>query len=195
MNNFRFVARIVIFLLIAGTAAAADMKAAPKAPAEAPKAPAMAAPAPPAAPVAVKVGGTAQNFQLKDVDAKDVDLTGLKAKSPYTALVFTNSVCSACRDEMAMLAKFGQKNKEKIQLVAIFTDASTDVGAKATREMYKDSFVYVMDPEFAVPPAFGFEFTPAMVLLDKSGKVLYMKGGYNRGMAEQTAGEIAAYLK
>ncbi|MFA6147215.1 MAG: TlpA disulfide reductase family protein [bacterium] len=195
MNYFRFVALVGVALLMSGAAVAAEKKAPQKSPAVSEKPQAAPVAAPQAPPAPVKVGEIAGNFTLKDVDSKEKELSSLKGNAPYTVLTFTNSVCSACRDEMSMLAKVWQKNKEKLQLVAIFTDASTDVGAKATKEMYKDAFVCLMDPAFTIPPAFGFEYTPAMVLIDKSGKVLYSKGGYNKGMGEQTSKEIVSFLK
>jgi thioredoxin-related protein len=50
---------------------------------------------------------------------------------------------------------------------------------KSYSEHYKYNVDYLLDPRFTIPPVYGFNYTPALVLLDKSGKVVYKKGGYS----------------
>ena len=203
MDRFKMhcVLTVLLFaasVLLVGAPGAQEKAAAPKAaaPAAAPAKPAVPAAAP-AKPVIPKVGDNSPNFTLKEaVTGAEIDLASLREKAPFTLITFTNSACSACRDEMDVLARLKEKQgKEKINMLAIFTDMGGEAGAKRAIESYKDTFVYLMDPSFTTPPMYGFQYTPATVIMDKKGKVVMLKGGFTADMGPEFSREIAALLK
>lgn len=146
--------------------------------------------------VSAEVGDAAPGFTLKEVETgKDFVFEEMVKKFPFTLIAFTNSACGACRQEMKLLSKIKEEVGDKINMVAIFTDVAGESGAIRYKQMSKDTFVYLIDQEFKQPPAFGFEFTPGLIVVDKKGKVAYKKGGFSNANAEEMKKEIMALLK
>lgn len=187
------------YVALAGTimfgVAAAPVFSAPKAPAAAPAKAAAAAPAAEEAAPVAKVGDMAPALKLKDaVTGENTDVNkALKGK--MSLVVFMNTGCSSCLAEMMELNKAFGKN-DKVQLVAIAVDKRGEDAVKVFWESYQIKASYFVDPGFAVPPMFGFEYTPAMILLDGSGKIVYMKGGYNPNRDNgKLVSDLGAFIK
>ncbi|GAB4262952.1 MAG: hypothetical protein Kow0092_13530 [Deferrisomatales bacterium] len=96
------------------------------------------------------------------------------------AVVFMQTSCAACRKELLAIKDL-QARYPRFKVVVV----SVDAGSPSRVERYKDHFgfpfPFVHDPEFTVPEQFGFSFTPATVLVDKTGRIARLKGGYRPG--------------
>ncbi len=173
----------LLLTAFAGAAFAADAKA----PAAAPAAP--AAPAPP--PVA-EVGEAVPDFTLLDpISGKQVNFTkDIKGKT--TAIVFMNTGCTACLSELTEIDKLKKDVKDKLNVVAIAVDKRGEQVVKAYAEVYQFDATYLIDPTFTLPPQFGFNYTPAMILVGKDGMIKLSRGGFNPS-ADQ--GKVAAAIK
>ncbi len=185
----------VLLLLFAATVAvAADVKKAPAAAPAAAPAP-VAKPAPPKAPTydtyvfpEVKLGSSLPAMPLRTLKGEEKDLISLAKPGVAMVVFFTNSTCSACRGEAALLASLKADLKGKFNLVGVLTDIS-DKGYTSLDKEVQESAEFLHDPSFKVPPAFGFEYTPALIIV-KDGKLKASKGGFNPAHDGQTVTEL-----
>lgn len=139
-----------------------------------------------------QVGDVAKDLQVTDAGGKTVDL----AKTGSTdrkVIVFLNTACSACRTEMTVVQNIVAGKDVDLLVVA------TDMGPYDKVSAYKDSARFMgswfQDSDFVTPTKFGFFFTPAMVVLDKGGKVLLSSGGYNKRKAKQFEDSLLAAIQ
>jgi len=176
---------VFTFLLAAAVAGAAEMKMAPAEAAVPAAAPAVKAkPAPPPGPTyatyncpEVKLGSSMPAMPLKTLQGEEKDLNSLAKPGVAMVVFFTNSTCAACRAEAALLASMKADLKDKFLLVGVLTDIS-DKGYSSLDKEVQESTTFFHDPKFKVPPAFGFEYTPALIIV-KDGKLKASKGGFN----------------
>jgi thiol-disulfide isomerase/thioredoxin len=154
----------------------------------------------PGTPNAVKVydvGDMAPDFKLYEgltselVVLNDI-LEGEQAK--VIALTFMNTTCSACQAEVALLSKLADKHDGALKVYLIAVDVRGQKLVKSYNEYYKYNVSYLLDPRFTVPPAYGFSYTPALVLIDNEGKILYKKGGYTPADADALIKTLADML-
>lgn len=109
-----------------------------------------------------------------------VKVLSLLAKDGFTALVFMNTSCSACMQEMNGLMKLGEETK-KLTVVAVAVDVKGKEAVErflGANEKYKP-LTFALDPKYALATKFNFSFTPASLILDKSGKILARQIGWN----------------
>ncbi len=152
-----------------GTAFAAD-------PAAAPAAPAAASTAAPPPPTTFGVGATVSSLTAKNLAGEAVDLIK-SIQKPYAIISFMNTACSACRVELKDLDKY-TKGNEKTDFFVV----SVDFAPEALEGYKKKSFLggtWFHDPDFTIPAKFKITYTPGTVVLDKSGKVLALKSGWD----------------
>jgi thiol-disulfide isomerase/thioredoxin len=127
------------------------------------------------------VGDRAPNFKLRDgLSGQPVELNGLLGDS-VVALTFMNTTCSACQAEVTLLSKLAGKHEGKLKVYLVAVDMRGQKLVKAYAQNYKYNVGYLLDPQFSIPPLYGFNYTPALVLLDKEGTIIYKKGGYGSG--------------
>lgn len=136
-----------------------------------------------------EVGEKAPSFALPDgltgdtVKLKDI----LNSGADLIALAFANTTCSACRAELTLLSSLA-KTHQNLKVYMIAVDMRGEKLVKAYDANFHYKVQYLLDPAFTMPPVFGFTYTPALVLLDNDGNILFKKGGYDRN-------DIAALTK
>jgi peroxiredoxin len=130
-----------------------------------------------------KVGDAVPDFTLKDaLSGEDVNFgKDIKGGKKITALIFMNTGCSACLAEIREINDFITEEKDggNINAYAIAVDARGEAVVKGYNERYQFKVNYLLDPDFTLPPVFGFSYTPALVVIDKDGKIVATQGGYN----------------
>jgi thiol-disulfide isomerase/thioredoxin len=112
--------------------------------------------------------------------AAPVKMLSLLAKDNFTAVVFMNTSCSSCMQEMAGMQKLAAETK-KLTLIAVSVDVKGKEAVErflGANEAYKD-LTFVLDPKYALATKFAFSFTPASVIVDSKGKVLAREIGWN----------------
>ena len=127
-----------------------------------------------------EVGDAAPDFTLPDgISGEDRQLSAdIVGQADLTALAFMNTTCSACQAEVSLLSKLAARHDGKLKVYMIAVDVRGQQLVKSYAENYKYNVEYLLDPRFSIPPVYGFNYTPALVVLDKSGKIVYKKGGY-----------------
>ena len=152
---------------------------------------AMAADEAPAEPTVIGVGMKATDLQLKNAEGQAVDLAN-EMKGKTRVLVFMNTSCSACKTELTHIQKILRSSDAELVVVSV------DFGSFDKVQAYKDTNkfggTWYQDEDFNVPAKFGFDFTPAAVILDGEGKVLYSTGGYNKRNAKKFEAELKKVL-
>ena len=113
----------------------------------------------------------------------------------YNLIQFMTTACSACRTELMDLKVFQESVMDKLAIYPISMDMA---GAPAV-ERYKKKLMiddtFFLDSEFALPPAFGFNYTPSIAVINKQGKILYMKGGYMPSKKAELVSDLAGIIK
>ncbi len=163
-----------------------------------PAAPAPAAPAPAAAekPKPPEVGDAVADFTLVGLDGKSVNFADdIKGKKAVTVLVFMTTACSACQAEIKALSDMMSKFGEKVGVYAISVDIRGADTVKPYSETYNYKVTYLLDPKFSLPRSFGFSYTPSVAMIDKSGKLILKKGGYNPGDEELLQEKVMEFAK
>lgn len=130
----------------------------------------------------LKTGDPVPDFTLKDgLAAVDVNFAkDIKGKAAVTVLLFFNTGCSACMAELDEASKAAKElGDDKLKVYAFAVDRRGEQAVKAYYEIYRHQATYLLDPTFTMPPKFGFTYTPASLLVDREGKILFMKGGYD----------------
>lgn len=134
------------------------------------------------------VGQALKPFDLKQVDGPNVTLASLAGKN--TVLIFMQSSCTQCRDEMKTVNAMYDKIKDKVNVVAIGVDIEP---ARLTqyKSAYKIVFPILLDPDFTVPTSVGVRVTPATIVVDKDGKIAQkITGGIGQGEIEELFGKL-----
>jgi thiol-disulfide isomerase/thioredoxin len=133
-----------------------------------------------AEPAPVKIGDMLpDDLSATTLDGESVMLKNALTDADYTIFQFMTTACSACQAELqefvAMQAEMG---KDKVGIISIAMDLLGVDAVNAYESKYKYGVTYMLDTDFVLPPRFNFAYTPSFFIADKSGKVLYMKGGF-----------------
>ncbi|WP_435167577.1 TlpA family protein disulfide reductase [Paenibacillus glycanilyticus] len=118
----------------------------------------------------------ADDFTLKDLDGKEVTLSGLKGKPVY--INFWATWCKWCDKEMPALEKVYQDYKDK-GLVVLSVDVGEEHGEVAKYIAEKQyHFPVVLDSDKSVTYAYGIKSIPVSILVNESGDVVFRRVGH-----------------
>ena len=125
----------------------------------------------------INVGEVVQEVIVKDLDGKDTDI--LKQDKDNLLLVFFNTSCTLCMEELLFLEKMVMEKKEgKVSIAAIGIDIGGPAMINKFVENRKYPFPIYSNQTFSVGLSFGLAYTPASVVLRKDGTVVSVIGGY-----------------
>lgn len=128
----------------------------------------------------LKEGDRVEQFVLRNgLTKKDISFNdNIMGKSKYSVIIFANTACGACRKEMQTLSKLSTKFSDLTTYVVLVDMRGEDI-VEEYHKQFGYNVTYLLDPEFTIPPTYGFNFTPSMMIVDKNGIIRYKKGGYN----------------
>jgi peroxiredoxin len=150
-----------------------------------------AKPAPP--PKYDVVGAPLPPLTMKSVDGKtSVNLSKINKPSMF---MFVNSSCAACRAEMVAFNNLAATNKEKMDTYVVTVDFDPENTVKRFPDLGNMAYILLDGSDFEVAGKLGFNYTPATVITDASGKQRYRKGGFSKGDDMAIYKEIKNVLK
>ena len=127
-----------------------------------------------------KVGDTAADFKLKNVDGKKVSLTGIKDAKGYI-VVFTCNTCPyavAYEDRIiALHQKYAAQGYPVVAINSNDKDVKPGDSYDKMKERAKEknfTFAYIYDKTQEVAKTFGALKTPHVYILDKNRTVRYI---------------------
>lgn len=124
-------------------------------------------------------------FPLSSIDGKAESAAKILRGKP-TVLIFAQTACASCRDEMMALAPLYLKVKDKVAFAVVFVDmnASNEQLRKYLDDMGLPYQGY-RDPKFEIAPKFGVSFTPVTVVLDSKGEQTASFRGFSPDLVEK----------
>jgi len=149
-----------------------------------------------------KVGDTAMDFQLKNVDGKTISLAGNEAVKGYI-LVFTCNTCPVAQAyEDRIIALHNQYTSQGYPVIAINSNDSNVSSGDSYEQMQKKAndkqypFAYVWDETQNIAKTYGANRTPQVFIVKKEGsayKVMYI--GAVDDHSEEASGAQKKYVE
>lgn len=124
-------------------------------------------------------GDVLPSISLPDVDTNVETDVGKELSGKVGAIVYMQTSCAVCRRELRFFNELSSKYDFKV--IAISVDADSPERVVKYKEHFGFKFNFLQDKEFTTPGLFGFAYTPALVLVDKNGKIALLKGGFRPG--------------
>lgn len=145
----------------------------------------------------VKIGQQVPDFDLTTTDGKTIRMADLKGK--VVMLQFTASWCSVCRKEMPYIESDiwkKHKNNENFALYGIDLDEPIDVVKKFAKQI-PVTYPLALDPKGGIFYQFAEKGAGVTrnVIIDKTGKIVYMTRLYKEEEFAEMKSVIAELLK
>ena len=126
------------------------------------------------------VGKDAPDITLSDLDHHKIALSSLRGKA--VLLDFWATYCGPCKEEMPLIEKLRDEYKSKGLEVYGVTDDAPDVAQKWMAQ-YHRTLLTLFDPERDAFKGYGVDGIPAVILIDRNGKI----ANYWLGMQPETS--------
>ena len=127
-------------------------------------------------------GGKYINFELKDINGKETLFSTIVENNKYTLLDFWASWCAPCRKAMPGIKKIYEKYGNKgLAVVSLSLDTDGEAWKKAVADLGM-TWTQLCNPDGGsnqVGQAYGIEFIPTVLIIDKAGKIVA------RGLTEE----------
>jgi peroxiredoxin len=136
------------------------------------------------------------DFTLSDVEGKSVSLGDYLGKKAIL-IDFWATWCKPCIAEMTHLQKMYEARKDKFVVLAVSMDASETEAQVAPVVHSKGwTFPVLLDTETRVVSLYNpRRAAPFTVLIDKNGKIVKKREGYNPGDEAEIEKDIDAAMK
>ncbi len=118
-------------------------------------------------------GDNLLELTLVDVDGKEVRLDQL-AEDKALLLYFWATWCKPCRKTQPKVAALAKKYKDRVKVVGINVgglDSPKDI--KKYRSRNRITYTLLIDRDDAAVKTYSVSAIPVIILLDKTGKILY----------------------
>ncbi|GGH85204.1 peroxiredoxin [Pullulanibacillus pueri] len=116
----------------------------------------------------VKVGDTAENFTLKNLDGRSVSLNDLRGKG--VMLNFWGSWCKPCEEEMPYIEAAYKQKPDNVEIYGINVGDSNLVAQKFM-ERVGATFPTLLDHNKDITHAYTLSETPTTFFIDKNGTI------------------------
>lgn len=145
----------------------------------------------------VKIGQQVPDFDLTTTDGKTIRMADLKGK--VVMLQFTASWCSVCRKEMPHIESDiwkKYKNNRNFALYGIDLDEPKDIVEKFAKQI-PVTYPLALDPKGGIFYQFAEKGAGVTrnVIVDKTGKIVYMTRLYKKEEFQEMKKAIADLLK
>ena len=141
-------------------------------------------------------GATASDFSARDIDGKTVQLSTYLGKQAVL-LNFWETWCEPCVAEFPHLRRMYETNKDKgfVMLGIAMDGPETVANVPAYARRNQLNFPVLLDEDSQVASVYNpKKSAPLSVLIDKTGKIVAIREGYNPGDEKDLAKEVAKVL-
>ena len=128
-------------------------------------------------PAAIELGSEAADFQLKDLEGREIQLKSLRGN--VVLLNFWASWCGPCRLEMPVIEKLHQQFHGKGLRVFGVNDEDIDTIRDYLAE-HEYSFPTLVDADQQAMNLYRIRSIPTMVVIDREGKIAQYRLGLSR---------------
>jgi peroxiredoxin len=142
------------------------------------------------------VNKPAPDFSASTLEGRTVALADFRGQKKVV-VTFWASWCGPCRMEMPSLIEFYKNNhsdSSDFEILAVSIDADPKEAADFATAM-KLNFPVLLDSSKKIADAYGVEGIPTMFIIDKSGKVIYGRAGFDATMEFHLANELGIKVK
>jgi peroxiredoxin len=144
----------------------------------------------------VAAGGSASDFTARDIEGRTVKLSSYLGKQAVL-LDFCATWCEPCIAEFPHLRRLYDANKEKgFVVIAVAMDGpETVANVPAFARRNQLNFPVVTDEDSHIAAMYNpKKAAPLSVLIDKQGRVVAIREGYNPGDEDFVAKDVAKVL-
>lgn len=145
---------------------------------------------------AAAAGASASDFTARDIDGKTIKLSSHIGKN-VILLDFCSTWCEPCVAEFPHLRRLYDSNKAKgFVILAIAMDGPETVAqVPAFAKRNQLNFPMLTDEDSRIASLYNpKKSAPLSVLIDKSGKIVKIREGYNPGDEDLVAKDVAMAL-
>lgn len=141
-----------------------------------------------------RVGTTAPNFRLWDLDGKPISLS--EYQGSVVLVNFWATWCGPCRVEMpAMERLYREFNSKGFEILAISTDQQGVAVTRPFKESLGLSFPILHDSDYRVGIAYGARTLPITFLVDRQGMIRHRIFGARDWGSQEARQLIQTLLK
>ncbi len=143
-----------------------------------------------------EASGTAPDFTLTDVDGKQVSLSDYLGKKAIL-IDFWATWCKPCIAEMVHLQKMYEANKDRLVVLAVSIDGPETEAQVAPFVKTKGwTFPVLLDSETRATGLYNpRRAAPFTVLIDRHGKIVKKREGFNAGDEVQLEADVQAAMQ
>lgn len=144
-----------------------------------------------------RVGDTAPDFALKDIQGRQVRLSEI-TRNKVVLLAFWSLRCEACLEEVPYIEQIHRAFAGRgVAVLSVVTDG---LDAAATKTMMKvakaaPSYPVLVDPEYAVSDVYTSFVVPHTLVVDRKRIVRYVKTGFEPGSEKQHQAALELALR
>lgn len=141
-------------------------------------------------------GASASDFTARDIDGKTIKLSSHIGKN-VVLLDFCSTWCEPCVAEFPHLRRLYETNKDKgFVILAIAMDGPETVAqVPAFAKRNQLNFPMLTDEDSRIASLYNpKKSAPLSVLIDRSGKIVKIREGYNPGDEDLVAKDVAMAL-
>lgn len=142
---------------------------------------------------ALSSGDVFPALKLKEVESDSVVEVRDLIAGKVGAVVFMATTCGVCKRELLALKEISSR-QPSLAVIAVSVDNAPGGKIAAYKGKHGLDFKFLSDPDLEAGNVFGFRFTPGMVLTDRNGRVVLLKGGFideEKDSLEKTIDELA----
>jgi peroxiredoxin len=137
-------------------------------------------------PTAIEIGSEAADFQLKDLEGREIQLKSLRGN--VVLLNFWATWCGPCRLEMPVIEKLHQQLHGKGLRVFGVNDEEIETIREYVAE-HEYSFPTLVDIDQQAMNLYRIRAIPTMVVIDREGKIAQYRMGLSR------EGDLRSWLR
>jgi peroxiredoxin len=145
----------------------------------------------------LQVGNDAPHFVAKDLSGNNVDLMVLVRKNKAVVVNFWGLRCGPCIQEMPHLDAIYKRHRTAgVEVIGVNVDGvdANIIKAQLLRIQEMPSYTLVTDEELKVADLYNLTAAPFTVLVDSSGKIVYIHEGYEVGDEKELGARIDQLL-